>query len=207
MNSLTDNAGITQERFTFVTVLAWIFIALTGFSTLITGLQNVMIRLMFSSEQMHMQISAEQLESMPAVARFMFENMNLLFLGFFIVSAVTLIASVGLLKRKNWARLTFMGVMALAIIWNIGGLVVHHSMIPGLAEFPHDTPADFRDQFETMRLVTTVAAYVFALGFSALFGWILWKLTRRDIAGEFTRSRYAHKNRESDSDGPGSTET
>ena len=50
---MTDNAGLTQERSTFVTVLAWIFIALTGFTTLITGLQKVMIRLMFSSEQMH----------------------------------------------------------------------------------------------------------------------------------------------------------
>lgn len=42
-----------QKKSTFVNVLAWIFIALAGFSTLISILQNIMISAMFSIDEMN----------------------------------------------------------------------------------------------------------------------------------------------------------
>ncbi|MDD2271386.1 MAG: hypothetical protein PHP95_11805 [Desulfuromonadaceae bacterium] len=40
------------QRSTFVNVLAWIFIVLGGFTTFISILQNIMIRVMFRKEEM-----------------------------------------------------------------------------------------------------------------------------------------------------------
>ena len=92
-------------RSTFVTVLAWIFIVLAGFATIITSLQNVMIAVMFPTAQM--EEAATQVKDLPGVpwfASWMFSYYQVFFLFFLVVSASMLTASIGLLKRKNWAR-------------------------------------------------------------------------------------------------------
>src|SRR6478672_6650334 len=95
----------------FVTVLAWIFIVLAGFATLISILQNVMISLMFPIEEMQAaMVQAKHKQDMPVFAEFMFSHFQLFFLSFLVVSSVTLVSAIALLKRKNWARVLFIGL-------------------------------------------------------------------------------------------------
>src|SRR5215813_11094043 len=98
-------------RSTFVTVLAWIFIVLSSFATLVSILQNIMIALVFPAAEM--QAAATQAKSHPGVpwiASWMFEHFQVFFLFFFVMAAISLAASIGLLKRKNWARLLFVSL-------------------------------------------------------------------------------------------------
>lgn len=169
-------------RSTFVTVLAWIFIVLSGFGTLISLLQNIMIHLMFPASQME-QAMAGQPADAPAFAMFMAANIRLFFAFFLLVSAATLFASVGLLRRWNWARWAFVGLMAVGIAWNIAGFGFQLFMFSSMV--PPDVPGPQAEQVRTMITAMLVVGGVMAAGMSVLFGWIIKRLLSRPIADEF----------------------
>lgn len=177
----------TTTRSTFVTVLAWIFIVFAGFSTFISLLQNVMINTMFPLEQMRSQgWSANQ--QMPAFFQFMLGHIQLFFLLFLLLSSSTLAAAIGLLRRKNWARLVFVAILALGIVWNVAGLVLQQVMFSSMSTPPSNAPAGFRAEFDHMTSIMFAFTVVMAVGFSVLFAWLIKRLVSAPIRGEFTQA-------------------
>jgi len=131
------NTDEPVKKSSFVTVIAWILIIITGFSTFIAALQNIMIQVLFDDamkEEM-MKGDPESFDQMPDFFTFMFENFDLIVLGFFIINLVAFIASIGLLKRKNWGRYIIIGLMALGIAWNFGGLYMQQSVVSDMEQF------------------------------------------------------------------------
>lgn len=178
-----------QKRSDFVTVLAWIFIALTGFATFISLLQNIMISLFFPLDKIPQALqSPEAQEQIPSIFRFLFMNIRLFFLAFLVVSATTLAVAIGLLRRKNWARLAFIGLMALAIFWNLASIVVQQLMFNHFPQIPHAADPAFAQNFSRMMTIMKFATAVLALGLSALFGWIIKKLISPGIRAEFLKA-------------------
>ena len=171
-----------SSRSSFVTAVAWVFIVLAGFTTLISILQNIMVALMFPQEDMRAAASAKDV---PAFAKFMFAHPHVFFGAFLAVSATTFASAIGLLKRQNWARLVFIAILVLGIVWNLGGLVLMFSTFPSMAPAPEHAPADFRDQFETMWKVMMGFSVLIALAFAGLFGWIIKRLVSPEIKREF----------------------
>ena len=180
-------------RSTFVTVVAWIFIILSGFATFISLLQNLMVgympRDMFDSAMQDSTFA----RVMPPAARFMFSHLQLLVLCTFILTGLMLAASIGLLHRRNWARLVFIGLLGLGIVYNLAGLVLQQSMLSSMTSqvpFAAASNADstFRStaqQFDQMMAGFRVVMYVVTIGFAVLFGWIIAKLLSRPIREEF----------------------
>jgi hypothetical protein len=172
-----------QKKSAFVNALAWIFIALAGFATLISILQNVMIFLVFPVDEMNETFKDTQVqEQIPFFARFMFSNIRLFFLGFLAISATALVSAIGLLKRKNWGRIIFLAIMGLGICWNLFGLVIQNMMFTSMPGFPH---GEIDSQFSTMMLAMKIVTFIFAVGISYLFGWIIYKLCSVKIKTEF----------------------
>jgi NADH:ubiquinone oxidoreductase subunit 6 (subunit J) len=181
------NNGPTAEaeRSSFVTGVAWTFIALAGFATLIALLQNIMLSVMMPAEEMQKTMrGAEQAQNIPAFARFMFDNFRLVFASFLILSAVTLVSAIGLLKRKNWARLTFIGIMGVGVLWNVAGVVLPFLIFSSFT-MPEGAPADFRGQHDLMMKVMTAFTILIAVAFAGLFVWIIKRLVSNDIKREF----------------------
>jgi uncharacterized membrane protein len=188
----TPNPPATPKS-TFVTVVAWIFIVLSGLATFISLLQNVMLRFMprdlFNSAMQDTTFA----HVMPPSARFMFAHFQLVVLLFFVLSAMMLLSSIGLLRRRNWARLVFIGLLGLGIVYNIAGLVVQQSMMSSFTPpFPIDSvfgaDSTFRQttqQFTQMMAGMRVVTFIFAIGFAALFAWIIARLVSRPIREEF----------------------
>jgi len=186
-----DQLGVQVPlRSSFVTVVAWIFIVLSGFATLVGGLQNLMIRSM-PFDQFNEVLQDSTAASLPAPARFMFSHVQLLVLVTFALSLLMLIASIGLLRRHNWARLTFMGLLILGIVYMLGGLLVQQSFISSFdASFNTAAPQDsvFRataEQFQSMFTAMRVVMIVFSLGIAGVFGWIVARLASAKIRAEF----------------------
>lgn len=175
------------QRSGFVTGVAWTFIGLAGFATLIALMQNVMLSIMLTPEELRAPVrEAEAAQDMPAFARFIFANPRLIFGAFFVVSAITLISAIGLLKRKNWARLVFVGIMVVGVIWNLGSLALPFFMFSAFVPpMPEHTPSDFRDSFQLMWAVMAAFTVVIALAFAGLFAWITKRLTSHEIKREF----------------------
>jgi hypothetical protein len=175
-----------QKRSDFVTVLAWIFIVLTGFATFISLLQNIMVSFFFPLEKIQQTIlTPEAQQQIPPIFLFLFMHIRLLFLGFLAVSAMTLAAAIGLLRRKNWARLVFIGLMALGILWNLVGIVIQQLMFNHFPQVPPTSDPEFAQNFSRMMTIMKYATAVLAFGLTALFGWIIKKLISPIIRAEF----------------------
>ena len=123
----------------------------------------------------------------------MFSHFQLLVLCMFILTALMLAASIGLLHRRNWGRLVFIGLLGLGIVYNLAGLVLQQSLLSSMtAQFPLDsafsadsTLRSTAQQFDEMMAGFRVVMYVVTIGFAALFGWIIAKLVSRPIREEF----------------------
>jgi hypothetical protein len=145
-----------------------------------------MFAFVFPADQMPSATTAtKDFEEMPAFFRFMIQNVQWFFAGFWSLCVVTLVAAIGLLRRKNWARLVFIVLMALGVVWNLGGIWMQEQMMSSFPKFPSDAPADFEAHFETVMTVMRYAMGVFAIGISLLFAWIIKRLVSRPIRAEF----------------------
>lgn len=174
-----------NRRSGFVTALAWIFIVLAGFSTLISILQNIMIALMFPVDEMRAAMKSDKAPPMPAGFRFMFDYFHYFFLAFLVVSVATLVSAIGLLMRKNWARLVFIGMMGLAILWNLASLALPFLMSSLIHDMGGSAPDEFMANFRLMWNIMIGVSVVMGLAFAALFAWIIKRLTSEDIRREF----------------------
>ena len=173
-------------RSSFVTVLAWIFIVLAGFATLIAVLQNIMVNTMFPLEEF--QSTSHKPPDTPAAVSFFASHIRLFFASFLVVTASTLVSAVGLLKRRNWARLVFIAILLLGIVWNVAGLVAQQFLFSSMQVFPPGAPPQVRAQaeaFDSVFLVMRVVSALMAVGFSILFAWLVKRLLSVSVAAEF----------------------
>lgn len=186
---MQDQSGLAPPvRSNFVTVLAWIFIAFAGFATFIALLQNVMIAFVFPLDDIHARASMDAAK-MPAFFAFAIDHLRWFFLTFLLVSATTFVAAIGLLRRWNWARLLFIAILGLGVIWNIGGIALQQFMMSSMPmPMPPNAPKDFADGFDVMRKIIVVFSAFMGIGFAVLYGWLIRKLLSPAIRAEFTRS-------------------
>jgi hypothetical protein len=149
MNSQDASSQQTNPpRSNFVTVLAWIFIVLSGYVTLISVLQNIIISLYFPIEEMRpMMDQAEKSQPMPWFAGIMFEHLQLFLMIFLIIAALTLASTIGLLKRKNWARIVFIEIMGFGILWNLCSMALSFLMFSSFVPLSDTAPPEFLHWF------------------------------------------------------------
>ena len=183
----TTQAGVAPGRSTFVTVVAWTFIAIAGFASFIAVLQGLMFVFVFPADQFPSSESTKGLEEMPAFFRFMFQHIKWFFVFFWTLSVVTLLCAIGLLRRKNWARLAFVVIMVIGIVWNLAGIWLQEQMMSSFPKPPVQDPraTEFQAGFETMMTIMRFAMAAFAIAMSVLFAWIIRRLVSRSVRGEF----------------------
>lgn len=173
------------QRSTFVTIIAWIFIIISGFASLISLLQNLLLRTVFNTPQFE-QASHSLPANAPPYFDIIFRHLQLLLLVFLIISLFTFISSVGLLRRKNWARQIFIIIMGLGIIWSLVGIGMQFFMFSFMRGQFATTPN--MPNISNMRVFFTVMEVfsgLIAIAFSVLFGIIIKKLISPPIVAEF----------------------
>lgn len=186
MAAAAEKAGSEGRRSRFVTALAWIFIGLAGFSTVIAVLQNIMLALMFPVEEMRAAVrQSEHAPQMPGFVLFLFENIRLFFAAFLAVSLGALVSAIGLLLRRNWARLLFIAIMALGVAWNLAGLAMPLFMASLVADMPQGPDPDLQGNFRLMWHIMTGFMVVIGLAVTALFVWIIRRLVSAEVRQEF----------------------
>jgi glucan phosphoethanolaminetransferase (alkaline phosphatase superfamily) len=168
-----------QPRSTFVTVLAWILIIFAGFATLISLLQVVMVSIMFASEELQIATNDSDVS-----AEVFMQFFSWLVYAFAAISLITFVSAIGLLKRKNWARLFFVVVMVIGIVWQIAGLALQLYLLSDLTGVPEGDGFEGVEQFSTIVLWFSVAL---GIAMSVLFGWIIRKLTTEPVRNEFVQ--------------------
>ena len=181
MTDPDGDAGATITRSPFVTVVAWVFIVLSGFITLISALQNIMIRSMPWDQLSSGLQDSTFSKAIPGPARAMFAHMPLFVLLFFILSLTTLVASIGMLHRQNWARRVFIGMLCVNVAYVLGGIFIQRSMISSFNAPEGDA------SFESVIAIMRAAMLVVSLAIAGVCGWLAMKLHSPRIRGEFAQ--------------------
>ena len=174
-----------RARSTFITVLAWVSIVLSSFATLIALMQAAMFFFLFRDKLSIPNRGWPGQEQLPAFLQFIFSHPEVFFVTFWSLTVLTFIAAIGLLRRKNWARLYFIVVLIFGIVWEVGGLWVQHKMLAVVPATMRAAPADFAKEFEIAGTVISVGTTVFAIAVAALFGWLIKRLLSRAVRAEF----------------------
>jgi hypothetical protein len=167
-----------ESRSTFVTVLAWIFIVGAGFASFVSVTQVIIVSTMFSGEEFR-----STPDDAPATAEFMLQYFHLFIYGFFALTLFTFVSSIALLKRKNWARLAFIVILAFGILWQVGGLVMQFVIF---SDMPTPPEGEGGEGLDRMSNIILWFSFAFAIGISGLFAWIIKKLASQKIVAEFT---------------------
>ena len=88
-----------------------------------------------------------------------------------------------LLKRKNWARLVCMALLALVLVYQLYAFV---SMIPVFFEYS-DSFGDVQNSLDSIFYSTVVFGLVFSLGLCILCGWLIFRLNSTSVKQEFNQ--------------------
>lgn len=167
----STNLTAPTQRSTFVTTLAWLTIVPSALGVLVATLQNVLINTVVPMDQMAL-LTGPEAEHMPAFAVFMLEHMRAMLAAFWLATVVSLASGIGLLRRKEWARLLFIALMGLSILWNIGGLFIQQSVLLSMSGMP-EVPPEFHAQFDDMASTMWIVSITMAVAFSAVSGWLI----------------------------------
>lgn len=165
-----------EQRSTFVTVVGWIFIVFSGLFLL----ESLMF-MFLPFDKLVPKMPPPQGAPAPDPA-LMSTMMHGAFFVLGALSAWVLLSSIGLVLRKNWARISFMVIMVINLIFT--GLYLIFGLF-AVAFMPSgDLPGQPPEIAGFMRSMM-VFMVIFCAVFGGLYGWILYVLTREKIKREF----------------------
>ena len=107
----TYNVG---SRSRFVNFIAWMFILLAAFACEWAVIQN-------ASQSSWAVLSGDQ-SSLPWLTGLLMRHATWVFTTAVALSLATMVCAVGLLRRIEWARRVFIGLLIVAIVVNLSGL-------------------------------------------------------------------------------------
>lgn len=125
---------------------------------------------------------------MPHWAKFALGHIQWVFAFFFGASVLTLIAAIALLKRRNWGRLAFVGVMGLGVAWEVSSLAVMPFFFHSFTQLPEDISPDLRAQFSLIPKLMFGFSALVAMALAMLFAWLIKRLLSADVRREFVRN-------------------
>jgi hypothetical protein len=165
-------------RSSFVTVTAWLGIGTSACAAPIALVQTLMVGTL--SQEIRTALDSEALAQLPASMRYLLEHTKLVSQVFLLFSALTLVASVGLLRRRNWGRLAVMALLAVLIVQQLALFALQLSM-GGALGGPGETPRELGAAL----LLLQVAGGVLTVLQVGVCAWMIWKLETPAIRAEF----------------------
>lgn len=173
-----------QPPSSFVNALAWTSIVVSGLSTFASFVQAVLAKVLVSGEAMDLIRAEAEASQDPAalVAASWIPWMPWVFVLMLVLSAISLVASIGLLKRREWARRLFIALLVLGMVSNVAGFFVQQSVIDMLPTVPPDAGAPPMEEF---LLGFRIVSGVMILALTVLLAWLAKRLMAPQIVAEF----------------------
>lgn len=189
MNLPPPIPGSARPSGSFVTVLAWISIALALLGVVYGLVQTVMGLAMPQDYYLRMlNPYGGELPQLPPLMHWIYTHTLLMGLLMTVLSAIFLWVSWGLLKRKEWGRIGFIAVLVLGALWQFACVLVIPQFLEGMLAIQagmlpqgQAMPAEFEAFMTAAMLMGGLVALVFA----GLHGWIIWKLCAPAVRAEF----------------------
>lgn len=116
------NLESQPNKSTFVTVIAWLSILVASYGIYAYG-SYVIFYLFMTNDLFNTNYTSQ----FSGFVKFILENNYYIVQASLLLSLTVLIISIGLLKRKNWARLLFIICLMIEILFIAGSMVFDHS--------------------------------------------------------------------------------
>jgi hypothetical protein len=182
----------SSPKSTLVTVVAWIAVAWSGLVTL-GALGGLLVLAVTPTATVNAVVTRVTQDSsfalLPAPYQFMTHHVYLIALVKVIWWAAVLIASIGVLRRKEWARRAFIAVLGIEILLVVLGIVVGQSIGMKLA-----TQLAARSQSGQVPAGMgsgLALGGLFGLGIVAILVWLLFAFRSARVRAEFESLRRA----------------
>jgi hypothetical protein len=178
----SPTAAVTES--TFITVIAWIFIIGGAISVFISISSFFIVGP--TQEALFRDTAFTALP--PGGTKFLIgHTLELIALAMLTLSVVTLVSSVGLLRRRNWARLLLIAMLGIGAVYLIANLFLQpwlESRLPlPSAQNPQDRA--FQEQWQSTVHTMRVSRGILSVAVAALLAWVIARLSSRRIRAEF----------------------
>lgn len=176
----TLNVG---SRSLFVTLTAWLFLALGALASVSALLQNAVSASWLPGLQ-----GLGAVQPLPLLSGLLLGYLPWVMVAGLALSLATMASAVGLLLRLEWARRCFIGLLALAIAANLLGLWLQHEIVQSVLEATlarSPLPAAAARVFGGFVTASQAMAGVMTLVACAALGWIIRRLMSASVRQEF----------------------
>jgi type IV secretory pathway VirB2 component (pilin) len=178
------------SRSEFIDLTAWGFLGLGVFAALLGAGQLIYLVALIPIGQIT-QVTHEMAQTLawPGWARTLVKYLPQWLVALTVLSLFTVWASLGLLKRREWARMTFVVMMWAGVAANLVGAVLPFYVDLSPAPMIATLPPEWRDLFGAM-LTSSAGAFAWtaalsALVFAGLFAWTAIILQSKKVRQEF----------------------
>jgi len=125
--------------------------------------------------------------NVPVSIRFMIQYAKFFWILNIAAALGVALGSIGLLRRRNWARIAFVLLAVLGLIYSLVSVAASLLMIPYMrAQMGNLAALDVGPLFSTVATVAFSILVVKSLFLAGFFFWMLRKLTRPAIRAEFS---------------------
>lgn len=174
----TFNVG---SRSLFVTITAWVFIALGLLASMSALVQNAAVAALPVGLALHGAVT-------PVVTGWLLAYLPWVVGTALVLSVATLATAIGLLLRLEWARRVFIGLLLVAVAVNLAGLWLQQEFVLSLVDATLGSaamPPRVAGVFGGFVVAARAMAGVFTLGACLTLGWIIRRLMSPAIRQEF----------------------
>jgi hypothetical protein len=170
----------------FVSGLSWSFIGLSAFTLLLAAAQYVLFVHVVPMEPLRAAFTdAINLKLLPPSALKILAHLPSILIVLFAASLLTLLISISLLKRKNWARIAFAAIMIATALLHFAGLLLPFYFMQEFADVLNSMPPEVRGVASAMMKMLSAMSMVMGIAFGVAFGWIAMRLFSAEIIREF----------------------
>lgn len=179
------NATSSQPT-SFVNGLAWSFIGLTALSALLAAVLYTLFTYVVPIEALRGALAdAINLKLLPPSALKAVAHLSTLFIALFAASLLTLLVCIALLRRRNWARITFAWIMIATAIAHIAGLLLPFYFMHDFSVALNEMPPALRGVASTVTGIISVMSIVMGIAFACFFAWVAKRLLSAEIKQKF----------------------
>ena len=177
MNSPSAN----EPGHRFVRVTAWSLLVLGIVLGLLALLQGALALVMDLAGITTLVLADPSFAYLPASLDWLFRHLLLLSLMIVALSVVSVIAGVGLLRLRHWARRLSIALMAFGAVANLAGMVFQARLLTELRDRAELLPAPLDQLIVAHYWSSQISGAVFSLVFTLGFAWTAWRLCRADV--------------------------
>lgn len=157
---MTTDATRTAPRSRFITVIAWLTIVGSAIAIMPLGLAALALPLIAATESAPL---------MPTLAALV------------VACIAQFVTGIGLLQRRNWARIAMIALLVITCVWQGSELLVSGDAAALLPDSLSADPAvtDLLDMVHNLMIALSLAIIVGSL-------WLIYRLMRADVRSEFS---------------------